>query len=70
MLRNYIVIDNVVHLDSASVISSSSYCFILLVHIDVEFEARLSIEVNSSRNLLRHLSVFDINELQQVARAS
>ena len=38
--------------------------FVLLVHIDVEFEDKLSIEVTSRRTLLRHLSVFDLDELQ------
>ena len=37
---------------------------ILLVHIDVEFEARLSIEVNSCAMSLRHLSVFYFKDLQ------
>ena len=37
---------------------------ILLEHIDIQFEARLSIEVNSRQTLLCYLSVFNINELQ------
>ena len=38
--------------------------FILLVHFDVEVEARFSNEVNSRRTFLRHLSVFYLDELQ------
>ena len=37
---------------------------VLLVQIDAEFEARLSIEVNCRRTLLRHVSVFDFDEQQ------
>ena len=38
--------------------------FILLVHIDIEFETRFSIKVNSRYTLLRHLSAFYPDELQ------
>ena len=55
--RHFTYVDNVVRF-AALVI------FILLVHIDNEFETRHSIKVNPRYTLLRHLLVSDIDELQ------
>ena len=38
--------------------------FILPAHIDILFETRLSIKVNCRYTCLRHLSVFDLDDLQ------
>ena len=37
--------------------------FTLLVRVNIEFDERLSVVVNTQRTLLRHLSVFDIDDL-------
>ena len=62
-LRRYIYVGNVVYL-LVLVLLLAAAVFNLLVHIDVEFDVRLSIEVNSRQALFRHLPVFDLDELQ------
>ena len=39
------------------------FAFTLLVRVNIEFDARLLVAVNTQRTLLRRLSVFDTDDL-------